>query len=94
LQYLKTLLSSARKKGLKPTREVIEVGNPDTTKPKNRFAFLVYTFLHARIFFNRGATVAEFKPFASTDLMKFHKEFEVERDLYDYLRRLDDACMV
>jgi hypothetical protein len=55
--------------------------------------YVILTNLKDWIFFNRSVTVIDFKPFASTDLMKFHEEFEVERDLWDYLTRLDDRSI-
>ena len=51
--------------------------------------YIILTNLKEWFFFNKSVTAAEFEPFASTDLMEFHKEFEVERNLWDYLTRLD-----
>jgi len=51
--------------------------------------YIILTNLKEWFFFNKSVKAAEFEPFASPDLMEFHKEFEVERNLWDYLTRLD-----
>lgn len=51
--------------------------------------YVILTNLKEWFFFNKTVTSAEFEPFATKSLMDFHKEFEVERNLWDYLTRLD-----
>jgi len=55
--------------------------------------YIILTNLKEWYFFSRSVTAAEFEPFASTDLMDFNKEFEVERNLWDYLTRLDQQSI-
>jgi len=55
--------------------------------------YIILTNLKEWFFFSRSVTAAEFEPFASTNLMEFHKEFEVERNLWDYLTRLDQRSI-
>lgn len=51
--------------------------------------YIILTNLKEWFFFNKSATAADFEPFATTNLAEFQKEFEVERNLWDYLTRLD-----
>jgi len=44
--------------------------------------YIILTNLKDWVFFSKSITAAEFEPFASTGLMEFHKEFEVERNSY------------
>jgi len=55
--------------------------------------YVILTNLKEWFFFNRSVTAAEFEPFASTNLMEFYKDFEVERNLWDYLTRLDQRSI-
>ena len=55
--------------------------------------YIMLTNLKEWFFFSRSVTAAEFEPFASTGLMEFHKDFEVERNLWDYLTRLDQQSI-
>jgi len=55
--------------------------------------YIVLTNLKDWVFFSKSVTAAEFEPFASTGLIEFHKEFEVERNLWDYLTRLDQQSI-
>jgi len=55
--------------------------------------YIILTNLKEWIFFSKSVTAAEFEPFASIRLMEFHKEFEVERNLWDYLTRLDQRSI-
>lgn len=55
--------------------------------------YIVLTNLKDWVFFSKSVTAAEFEPFASTGMIEFHKEFEVERNLWDYLTRLDQQSI-
>lgn len=98
LVELKPLFESKTKK-VKAGKELIslrQIGlNPQDHKAqilkyiREGGEYIILTNLKEWFFFNRSVTAAEFEPFATTDLMEFRKEFEVERNLWDYLTRLD-----
>lgn len=98
LVELKPLFESKTRK-VKAGRELVSLKQTEL-KPENHKEqilkyihgggeYIVLTNLKKWFFFNKSVTAAEFEPFASADLMEFHKEFEVERNLWDYLTRLD-----